>query len=110
MPTDHGFGLNDDQDLFPSRPDLRQKDPKAPIGRSDPGSAPFPFLGERGELLTKREFDDRLLVSASKEGRNTAEEDRYEFEQMPHSEAHSALARCELRDSILIQIRTIIAR
>jgi hypothetical protein len=26
------------------------------------------------------------------------EEDRCEFEQLPHSEAHSALARCELRD------------
>ncbi len=108
MPTDHGFGLNDDQDLFPSRPDLRQEDPEAPIGRSDPGSAAF--LGEGGQLLTESELNDWLFSSTSEEGRNTAKQDRYEFEQMPPSEAHSALARCELRDSILVQIRTIIAR
>jgi hypothetical protein len=42
--------------------------------------------------------NDHLLVSASKEGRDTAEGDRCEFEKMPHSEAHSARARCELRD------------
>jgi len=96
MPADYCVGLDDDQDLFPPRPHSRQKDPKAPIGRSDPGSAAF--LGEGGQLLTESELDDHLLVSASKEGRNTAEEDRCEFEQMPHSEAHSARARCELRD------------
>ncbi len=96
MPADDGFGLNDDQDLFPSRPDLRQQDPEAPIGRSDPGSAPS--LGECGELLTKGEFDDRLPTSASKEGRNTAEEDRCEFEQMPHSDAYSARRHRSIRD------------
>jgi hypothetical protein len=39
-----------------------------------------------------------LLFLASKESRNTAQEDRCEFEQMPHSEVHSAPVRCELRD------------
>ena len=96
MPLDHSFGLNDDQDLFPPRPDLRQKDPKAPIGRSDPGSVPF--LGERGELLTEGEFDERLLASASKESRNTAKGDRREFEQVPHREAHSARRHGSVRD------------
>ena len=96
VPADHGVELNDDQDLFPSRPDLRQEDPEAPIGRSDPGSAAF--LGVCGQLLTKGEFNDRLLVSASKERRNTAKEDRREFEQVPHSEMHSARVRCSIRD------------
>jgi hypothetical protein len=96
MPADHGFGLNDDQDLFPSRPHSRQKDPEASIGRSNPRSTPL--LGERGELLTEGEFDDCLLASASKEGRKTAKEDRREFEQMPHNEAHSARVGCKLRD------------
>jgi hypothetical protein len=41
-----------------------------------------PFLRERGELLTKGEFDDHLLVPASKEGGNTAKGDRREFEQV----------------------------
>ncbi len=58
MPPDHSFGLNDDQDLFPSRPDLRQKDPEASIGRSDLGFASL--LGVGGQLLTQGEFDDRL--------------------------------------------------
>ena len=44
-------------------------------------------IGERCELLTKGELDDRLPTSASKEGRNTAKEDRREFEHVPHSEA-----------------------
>ena len=66
MPADYRVGLNDDQDLLPSRPDLRQEDPEAPIGCSDPGSAPF--LGERGELLPKGKFDDRLTAAASEEG------------------------------------------
>ena len=96
MPADDGFGLNDDQDLFPSRPDLRQEDPETPVGWSDPGSGPF--LSERGELLTEGEFDDRLLASASKESRNTAKGDRREFEQVPHSEMHSARVRCAIRD------------
>ncbi len=96
MPLDHSFGLNDDQDLFPPRPDLRQKDPKAPIGRSDPGSVPF--LGERGELLTEGEFDERLVASASKECQNTAKGDRREFEQVPHGEEHSAWVRRSIRD------------
>ena len=96
MPADHGFGLNDDQDLFPSQPDLRQDDPEAPIGRTDPGSASLQGVG--GELLTEGEFDDRLLASASKESRNTAKGDRREFEQVPHSEMHSARVRCSIRD------------
>jgi hypothetical protein len=42
------------------------------------GLDPFRVLG--GELLTQSEFDDRLLASASKEGRKAAKEDRQEFE------------------------------
>jgi len=96
MPADDGFGLNDDQDFFPSRPDLRQEDPKGSIGRNDPGLAPF--LGECGELLTEGEFDDRLFASASKEGRNITEEAHQEFEQVPHREPHFARGRCSIRD------------
>ena len=96
MPADHGFGLNDDQDLLPFQQDLRQEDPEAPIGRSNPRSTPL--LGERCELLTKGEFDDCLPTSASKEGRDTAKEDRCEFEKMPHNEAYSGPGRCGLRD------------
>jgi hypothetical protein len=36
------------------------------------------------------EFDDCLVAPVSKEGWNTAKEDRCEFEQMPHIDGHSA--------------------
>ena len=39
-----------------------------------------------------------LLASASKEGRNAPKEGRREFEQVPHSEVHSARVRCSIRD------------
>ena len=96
MPAGHGFGLDDDQDLLPFGQDLRQEDPETPVGRSDPRSTPL--FGERGELRTEGEFNDRLLASASKEGRDTAKEDRCEFEQVPHSDAHSARRCCPRRD------------
>ena len=53
---------------------------------------------ERGELLTEGEFEDRLLASVSEKGRNTAKEDRREFEEIPHDEARSAPGRCGVRD------------
>ncbi len=108
MPPDHSFGLNDDQDLFPSRPDLRQEDPEAPIGRSDPGSAPF--LGERGELLTKGEFDNRLFASASKERRNTAKGDRREFEQVSHRRCilHGVTAQYETDSSAGLGLSSVV--
>jgi hypothetical protein len=50
----------------PSFGTLRE-DPEGPIDRSDPrlGS----LQGECGELLTQGEFNKRLLLSVSKEGR-----------------------------------------
>jgi len=96
VPADHGFGLNDDQELLPSRPAPGQEDPEGPVGWSDPRSAPS--LGEGGKLLTESEFDDRLLASASEEGRNAAEEEHQEFEQGPHREVHLVRNHGPLRD------------
>jgi hypothetical protein len=87
---------DDDQDPFPSRPYSGKKDPKGPVGRSNPGLSTL--LGEGCELLAKSEFNDCLFASASKESRNTAQEDPYEFEQMPHWEAHSGAGSCGLLD------------
>jgi len=99
MPADDGFGLNDDQDLFPSRPGSRQEDPEGPIGLTDPGVASLQGVGS--ELLTKGEFDDRLLASASKERRNTAKGDRREFEQVSHRKRilHGVTAQYETDSS-----------
>jgi hypothetical protein len=81
--------------IAPKKPAI----PRGVGGRrlSIPNQRP-PLLGERGELLAKSEFDDRLLASASKKGRNTAKEDRREFEKLPHNEAHSARRFCSIPD------------
>jgi hypothetical protein len=82
MPSGHGVGLDDDQGFFPTRPDPRQHDPEASISRRD--SRAVSLLGKRCELLTERKFDDRLLASASEEGRDASKGDRCEFEQLAH--------------------------
>jgi hypothetical protein len=74
VPTNHGVGLDDDQSLFPPRPELRQQDPEGPIYRSNPGLRSF--LGARSELLTQGEFNEYLLIPGSKEGEATSKEDR----------------------------------
>jgi hypothetical protein len=56
------------------------------------------LLGERRELLAEGELDDRLLASASEEGRDASKGDRDESEQLPHSEAHSERVRHPVRD------------
>ena len=96
MPADYGVGLDDDQGLFPARPEPGQKDPENPIRRSDPWLGPS--LGVGRKLLTQGEFDDRLLRSTSKEGEETAREDRPEVDPCPQGEGHSARSRCAIRD------------
>jgi len=41
---------------------------------------PQPSLGVGGKLLAQSELDQGLLVPASEEGRNAAEEENHEFE------------------------------
>ena len=83
---DHGLGLNDDEGLSPSRPELRQEDPEGSVYWCDPGL--WSPLDVGGELLAQGEFDQGLLAPDSKEGWDTAKEERHEFEQWPHSEVH----------------------
>jgi hypothetical protein len=108
VPSNYCFVLDDDEGLFSSRPDLWQKNPEGSVGRSDPGLGSH--LGVGGQLLTQSELNERLLFLASKEGRKTAQEDRCEFEQVPHSEAHFARVDCPILDWFFIRIRTIIGR
>ncbi len=78
MPADDGFGLDDDEGLSPSRPELRQEDPKGSVCFGDPG--PGSLLSVGAELLTQSELNERLLAPASEEGRNAAKGDRREAE------------------------------
>jgi hypothetical protein len=69
MPADHGLGLDDDQSLFPSRPEPEQSNPESAIKGREPW--PGSRLGVGGELLAKGKLDDRLLPTTSEEGQNT---------------------------------------
>ena len=70
MPVDDSVGLDDDQGFLPPRSELRQKDPEGSVCGCDPGLGSL--LGVGGELLTKSELDESLLVPASAEGGKTA--------------------------------------
>ena len=96
MPSGHSVRLDDDEDVLPSRPNPRQQHPEASVGWRY--SRAVSLLGERCELLTQGELDDRLLASAPEKGRDTAKGDRRELEQLVHFEAHSAWRHDAMRD------------
>ena len=79
MPADDGVGLDDDEGLSPSRPELRQEDPKGAVCWCDPGLGSL--MGVDGELLAQSEFDQGLLAPASEKGWNTAKQEHREVEQ-----------------------------
>ena len=88
MPTDHRVRLDNDQDLFPSRPESEQRHPEGAIERRELGLRPR--LGVGCELLPQGQLDDRLLIAASEEGENRAKEHRREIEQSLHRERDAA--------------------
>ena len=96
MPSGHSVRLDDDEDVLPSRPGPRQQNPEASVSRCEPRAASL--LGEVRELLTKGEFNDRLLASASKECGDAPKGDRDEIQQLPHSKAYSAACLEGIRD------------
>ena len=82
MPTDHRVRLDDDEDLFPARPEPQECNPEGTIERREPGLRSR--LGVGRELLAQGQLDDRLLIAASEEGESTAKKDRREIEQSLH--------------------------
>jgi hypothetical protein len=69
VPADHGLGLEDDENLFPSRPEPEQSNPESAIKGCEP--RPGSRLGVGGELLAKGKLDDRLLPATLEEEQNT---------------------------------------
>ena len=53
VPTDYGFGLNDDQGGTPSRPESRQPNPKPAIGPIEQESFGIGSSLQHGQLMTK---------------------------------------------------------
>jgi len=88
MPTDHRVRLDNDQDLFPSRPEPEQRNPEGAIERRELGLRSR--LGVGCELLPQGQFDDGLLIAASEEGENRAKEHHREIEQSLHRERDAA--------------------
>jgi len=58
----------------------------------------LPVNVSRSCCTTQGEFNKRLLIPASEEGRNTAKEDRPEPEEVTHSDEHSARDHRAIRD------------
>ena len=73
MPTDDGIGIDNDERVLPSRPESEEGNPEDAIERCDLGLGFFMAIG--GELLTKRQLDNGLLISASKQGRSAANDE-----------------------------------
>ena len=67
MPADHGLGLNDGENVRPSRPQLAQDGPEEAIEPSQ-RARPFPF--EDGDLLAQREdFNGGIRATAEENAR-----------------------------------------
>ena len=88
MPTDHRVRLDDDQDLFPSRPEPEQRHPEGAIEGREPGIRSR--LGVGCELLPPGQLNDGLLIAASEEGEHRTKEHSHEIEQSLHRERDAA--------------------
>ena len=88
MPTDHRVRLDNDQYLFPSRPESEQRHPEGAIELRELGLRSR--LGVGCELLPQGQFDDCLLIAASEEGERRAKEHSHEIEKSLHRERDAA--------------------
>ena len=88
MPTDHRVRLDNDQDLFPPRPESEERHPESAIERREPGLRSR--LGVGCELLPQGQFNDCLLIAASEEGEHRVKEHSHEIEQSLHRERDAA--------------------
>lgn len=72
MPAGHSVGLHDGQRLLPSRPQVDEGDPESAIQRRQSGTALAPSVDL--ELLAERELDEGLILAASQQREDAAEE------------------------------------
>lgn len=79
MPAHHRPGLNDQESFPPSWPYPGEEDPEGAIGTGESGARTLD--GVDGELLTQRQLDDRLVVSAPEERGEAPANDRRVEEQ-----------------------------
>jgi hypothetical protein len=82
MPTDDRVRLDDDQGIFPTRPEPQECNPEGAIQRRESGLRSR--LGVHRELLAQSQLDDRLLVPASEEGEAGAKKCGCEIEESLH--------------------------
>lgn len=74
VPTDNSFGRDDDESLFPSRPEPTDGDPEEPVDQRQPWPRMPTF--QDGELLTKREILKDKISTTKKEANEGSETER----------------------------------
>lgn len=74
MPSDHGFGLNDDETGLPPAPESEEGNPEGAVQRGKAWARLF--AGVDRELLTKRKLDDCLFTLVAEHHWNRGDEDR----------------------------------
>ena len=65
MPTDHGFGLDDDHDIAPARPTVAEGGPEESVQAVQFWAWPFPF--EHGDLLSECENLEGGIAATAEE-------------------------------------------
>jgi hypothetical protein len=88
VPGNDGFGLHDDEDVCPARPDAPKGDPEGTIDRPDAGPAP---LDHGGELLPKGDVLEQEIPART--------ESRAERRNQRREEAKHGAGRSRLRDN-----------
>ena len=91
MPANHRVRLDDHQGVSPARPEPEECNPERAIERREPRSRRLQSVC--CELLAQCQFNDRLLVPASKEGKSATKKCRQEIEQSPHRARLCAISK-----------------
>jgi len=78
VPTDYGFGRDDDESLFPLRPELTSSDPEKPVEQIEPWPR-MPTL-QNCELLPEREVFQEKIPTVTKDANKCSEAEEKQVE------------------------------
>ena len=73
LPADEGFGLEDDQRISPTGPNLHEQQPKISVGSTELGPARLPF--ENHELMAQCQDFEGEIVPTSEERKRIGQND-----------------------------------
>ena len=78
MPSDNGFGRDDEESLFPAGPASTDEQPEEPVKPIQPSARMTPF--EHDKLLTKCEIFEKKTAMRPKEANQRSERESKETE------------------------------